>query len=946
MKGSILLLLGLFLGLSAPSAAQHYSKHANYSCNNDNSTCFQTEVIKAEPSGACMNYEFKVSYEGKCDHALSHYTVAIPCGKVTNLKNSKGWKQEFGFDPTTGLTGFKIDDIPNFGETSLKSFIVKFTLCPDNSKCDNNRSCEEELECWSPVVAYKAGKQVDYDTLKNSCPNTNLAATLQHENVSCYGATNGSVTAVVTEGKEPFTYTWSTGDTTATISNLAAGTYSVTIKDAAGAQIDLTATITQPDAITAAGVITNASCNGKPDGAINLSATGGNGGYTYLWSNGATTEDITGLKAGSYSVTVKDSIGCTTQKAFTLTNTTQITVSGTSVLPACNQANGSIDITATGGTAPYTFLWSNGATTEDLQNLAAGLYKVVVTDANGCTTEFAYNLRDNNTLKLSAAVTQTTCTDDASGAVDVTVTGGTPPYVYNWSTGATTEDLIGLTTGLYKLTVTDANGCLQVIQVTISKKTFQVSAQITQPKCNGDSNGSIVLSPSGGVEPYTYEWSNGASGNSQTRLGSGIYYVTVIDAAGCEKNLTYVLSNPPVLVASAVVSNTQCSTEGSSSIDLTVTGGKAPYTYAWSNGATTEDLNSLQSGTYTVVITDANGCSITKEVIVTASTTGFFCLINQPDTIPVCNSSNNILTTSVDDGSYQWSVQSSDGQWAITGSTTGQSISYTAGSTNSSATFTLTITKDGCSQTCTYTATTCTSDDGGNGGGDGDDDETCEECFDSSIKLISADGSCKTYEVIVNTTGNCKHELSHWDIAIPCGNITNTWNSQGWAMEIGKDPTTGLHGLKVDNIDDFGKEPETFKVKFTVCGDKSCEETLHTWNPIVAYKAGQCIAYDTLNLSGGDDNDHDEDDGKICAYPNPFHGKLKFTWECDADDYVELDIIDKCGKEVNKVYKGKVTKGESYSFECDGENLNEDIYIYRFTSTKKKPQYGKLIRRH
>lgn len=718
----------------------------------------------------------------------------------------------------------------------------------------------------------------------------------------------------------------------------------MTIKDASGAQVVLNATILQLEAIVVTGAITNATCNGKGDGAIDLSVAGGSGGYTFIWSNGATTEDLVELKSGSYTVIVKDSIGCSSQKTFTLVNTSQITISATSVLPTCNQSNGSINITVSGGVGPYTYLWSNSAISEDIQNLGAGLYKVTVTDANGCTAELAYNLRENNTLKLSATVTQTSCLDDASGSVDVTTSGGTAPYIYTWSNGATTEDLSGLVAGLYKLTVTDANGCVQVLQISITKKTFQVTTQVVQPLCHNDNTGSITLTPSGGVEPYAYEWSNGTTGNSLTGLAPGVYYVTLTDKTGCIKTLTFVITNPPALVATATVSNSQCSAEGSNAIDLTVTGGKAPYSYTWSNGSTSQDLDSLQSGSYTVVIKDANGCSITKEIIVSGSTTGWACLINQPDSIPVCNSPNNILSTSIEGADrYQWSVQSSDGQWAISGNSTGPSITYSSGDVNSNATFTLTIIKDGCTQTCTYTVATCQLQDDG-GGDDGSDDETCEECFDSSITLVNQDGSCKTYEVIVSTTGNCKYELSHWDIAIPCGSIKNTWNSGGWKMEIGKDPTTGLTGLKVDGINDFGKEHETFKVRFTICGDYTCNETLSDWDPVVAFKAGQCIAYDTLNLSG---NNHDpEDDGQVCAYPNPFHGNLKFNWKCDEDDYVELDIIDKCGKEVHKVYKGKVWKGESYSFECSAENLNEDLYIYRFTSSKKKPQYGKLIRKH
>ncbi|MEO7990499.1 MAG: SprB repeat-containing protein [Chryseolinea sp.] len=945
MKTSILklfILIGL-LSIRAELLAQY--SPATQSCINN---CFSTEIIKAEKNGACTNYEFKVSYSGKCDHALSHFTVAIPCGDVKNLSNSKGWKQVYGYDPTTKLTGFKIDNIPNFGETSLKSFTIKFTLCPDGGKCSNNRSCVDELKCWEPVVAYKAATCVFYDTLKNSsCQN--LAASLQQKDASCFGATDGALSVIVTEGVAPYKYIWSTEDTTASILNRVAGNYSVTVRDASGTELILNGTISQPASIVISETITNASCNGRADGAIDLTVSGGNAVYTYSWSNGATTQDLTALKSEMYNVTVRDSIGCSIQKSFNLVNTSQILITATSTLPACSQSNGGINITVSGGLTPYTYQWSNGATTEDIQNVSAGIYKVTVTDASECSTELLYSLRENNTLKLSSVVTQTTCLDDGSGAIDLIVSGGTAPYTYLWTNGATTQDLTDLLAGIYKVTVTDANGCSIILAISVSKKTFQVDSQVLQPLCHNGDDGSIVLTPSGGVEPYTYVWSNGLTGNSITGIAPGVYKVTITDATGCSRLLTYTITNPSPITLSASISNAQCNAEGSYNIDLTVAGGKSPYTYVWSNGATTEDLNSLQSGTYTVIIKDTNGCSTTKDVVVSGSAAGWSCLITQPDSAAICGSMNNALATSVAGAtSYQWTVQSSDSKWIITNDANGQSIVYTAGDVNSTATFTLTIIKDGCTQTCSYTATTCTVPDdggGGNGGGDGgENNETCDECFDSSVVLVSTDGSCKTYEVTVSTDGNCQHELSHWDVAIPCGNVTNMWNSGGWKMELGTDPTTGIAGLKVDGVNGFGKESATFKVKFTICGDNSCNETLKDWDPIVAYKAELCIAIDTLGH--GDHSGGDDGGVKVCAYPNPFHGNLKFDWKCDEDDYVELDIIDKCGKQVHQVYKGNVWKGESYSFECGDNKLNDDFYIYRFTCTKNKTQYGKLLKLH
>lgn len=906
-----------------------------------NTGCFRTEILKTEKVGdECTFYQFKVYYEGNCQHALSHYTVAIPCGEIKNLTNSKNWDQEYGYDPKTKLTGFKIDNIPDFGETSLKSFLVTFKICTSKDWC------EEKLDCWKPVVAYKAGTKVYYDTLSTSCPSP-LVAKLDGKNVSCFEANDGSASAIVSEGKAPFTYLWSTGATTPSITGLPHGTYSVVITDASGEKLQLTTQITQPAQIVIAESITNAGCSGQPDGAIDISVSGGSGGYSYLWNNGTTTEDLSGVAPGTYTVVVKDSAGCSRQQSFVVANSSQMTITATAVQPSCTQSNGSIDITVNGGTAPYTFAWSNGATTEDLSDLAPGSYKVIVADAGGCISDLTYTLRENNTLRLNAAVQQTSCLDDASGAIDLIITGGTAPYTYVWSTGQTTEDLSGLTAGIYRVTVTDANGCSATLTVSVSKKTFQVGNIVVQPSCNGSSTGSITLSPTGGVAPYTYQWSTGATGNAITELLPDTYTVVVTDASGCSRQLTFIISEPSQLSASAVVSNSQCSTEGSFTIDLTVSGGTAPYAYQWSNGATTEDLDSLQSGTYSVIIKDINGCSVTKEVVINPGSTSWACLINVPDSIPACSSTGNVLTTFITGATYQWTVQSSDGNWSITQGNTSGSIVYTAGGENSSATFTLTITKDGCAQTCLYTMAACKSDSSGGEdpgepnepGEPGTGDEDCEDCFDSSKEILSSDGSCTTYKVTVNTNGNCKHELSHWVIGIPCGEVKNYSNSENWKMVVGKDPKTGLYGLKVDDIDGFGKYEDSFTVTFTICADmSSCKDLLKDWEPLVAYKAGQCIAYDKME-------DDAEDPDPVCSYPSPFRDDIKFRWKCKEDDFVDLCIVDKWGKDIRRVFRGEVRKGKTYVFECSAADLREDMYIYKFKS-KKKTVYGKLMKGH
>jgi hypothetical protein len=555
---------------------------------------------------------------------------------------------------------------------------------------------------------------------------------------------------------------------------------------------------------------------------------------------------------------------------------------------------------------------------------------------------------------------RTAVVEDASGSIDLTVSGGTEPYTYSWSNGSTTADISGLVTGSYTVTVTDSKGCVKTLRVFVSRKTFLVPSQVVNPDCHGGNTGSItLLQPVGGEAPYTYLWSNGETGNSISELTGGTYSVVVTDNAGCSREVFFGITDPGTINATAEISNDQCNAEGFFNIDLSTSGGTAPYTWQWSDGFTGEDRELQETGTYTVTISDANGCSVEKEIIVNGDPSDLACLITAPGSMPPCGSENNILQTTITDAdSYSWTVASSDPGWVITAGGNTDTIAYTAGKVNTSAAFSLTVIKDGCSRTCLYTVTTCTEDgtdgedpddggedpDDGEGPGeeepgeDGSGNETCEECFNSGIVIIEEEGLCYTYEVVVNTTGNCKHDLSHWDIAIPCGNIRNLWNSEGWKMELGKDPTTGLSGLKVDGISGFGKKQDSFTVRFTVCYENGCTERPGHWNPVVAYKAGQCVGYDTLEI-----NYFSTVNFELAAYPNPFGEKINFIWVPEEDDYGKLEIMDQFGHTIATPYQGELRKGLTYNIEWSSNEQRTGIYYYKLT-TRSDTAYGKIFR--
>jgi hypothetical protein len=381
-------------------------------------------------------------------------------------------------------------------------------------------------------------------------------------------------------------------------------------------------TITQPAALTSGIVGTNVSCKSGSNGAANLTAAGGTTPYAYLWSNGATTEDLTNIVAGTYNVTVTDANLCTSVANVTITEPTQLTANLTKTNVSCNGgSNGAVDLTAGGGTTAYSFLWSNGATTEDLSNVTAGAYTVTVTDANLCTVSASIAVTQPFALASAIVGTDVLCNGNATGAANLTVTNGTAPYTFIWSNGATTEDLTNIVAGTYNVTITDNNSCTKTDNVTIAQPTVLTAGLTkTNVSCNGGSNGTVNLTAAGGTTAYTFLWSNGATTEDLSGVVAGAYTVTVTDAHLCTVSASITVTQPLALTSAIAGTNVLCNGYLTGVADLTVTEGTAPYTFIWSNGATTEDLTNIAAGTYNVTVTDANGCTKTDNVTITQPT--------------------------------------------------------------------------------------------------------------------------------------------------------------------------------------------------------------------------------------------------------------------------------------------------------------------------------------
>lgn len=454
-------------------------------------------------------------------------------------------------------------------------------------------------------------------------PTFALTLTQTQTNVSCFSGTNGSINVTTAGGTAPYTYAWSNGSNSEDLSNISAGTYSLTITDAQGCLATGTFVITQPaQPISATSTVNNVLCFGGNSGSVDISVQGGTAGYSYSWSNGASTEDITGLTAGAYSVVITDANGCTLNQSYTVTQPAQaLTTSGTVTAVLCNGGNdGAISIITQGGTAPYSYNWSTGETSASLVNLSAGNYSLLVTDANGCQTNASFQVTQPlQPITLSETHIDVACNGGNNGSINLSVSGGTTPYSFAWSNGTSNEDVIGLLAGSYAVNVTDANGCTENISIIISQPNpLSYSAVVTNVLCFSGATGSIDGTTTGGTLPYNYSWSNGVTIEDINNLTAGNYSLTTTDANGCSTSNNFTITEPVLpLQINANQVNVFCSGGNNASIDLTVSNGTAPYTYIWSNSATTEDITNLTSGTYAIDVNDANGCSAQLSIIIT-----------------------------------------------------------------------------------------------------------------------------------------------------------------------------------------------------------------------------------------------------------------------------------------------------------------------------------------
>lgn len=436
-------------------------------------------------------------------------------------------------------------------------------------------------------------------------------------------------------GTAPWTFTYTDGTTPVTITTSvnpyvftvdAEGTYTLVDVESGGCpgttsgSSDVTTTT-----VTVSDTSTDPLCNADNSGTITVTGAGGTAPYNYNWSDPTLSGDVlTDLPSGTYTVTVVDDNGCEGETTITLSEPPAISVNmGTPTPIDCINTTGTVDVSATGGTPSYTFDWSNGDTGSTLNTTTAGTYTVTVTDSAGCTEEADVTIADDSLPPPDATIAGSGVICPGSGTtVDITVTFvGTGPWTFTYTDGSTpvtitTSDNPYVITvsdpGTYTLLDVEESGCDGNVNGSADVATSNVSIDVieTDLLCNGDANGSITVNGTGGITPYTYTWSDpGLSGNVLTDLSAGTYDVTVVDDNGCEDETSITIDEPPLLEATIAPPTPIDCNNANGSATVSVSGGTASYSYSWSNGDTGATISTNISGTYTVTVTDSNGCT-------------------------------------------------------------------------------------------------------------------------------------------------------------------------------------------------------------------------------------------------------------------------------------------------------------------------------------------------
>ncbi len=644
--------------------------------NQANAQCTPTNCLSSLPA-----------YGGICDTILMTGTVGTPYSDFESFHLTTACFDAGLIDPGNAGTGIKITNIDNFTYTGLPGGLSAAANQASFTAPANGCIAVSGTPTTAGVFAVTANFLADVQAWPfggGACSGFNIS---QNNNAADYALElvilpnpNFTIPKTTFCDNEPavalsLAANATTGGTfsgpgvsAATFNPATAGIGTHTIRYIVSAQQgaaiapatdSFSITVTVSPAVAANTVETDVTC--AAGGTATTTVTTGTAPYNYSWNTGATTSSISGLTAGNYAVTVSDANGCAVTNTVTIaSNVVTINTNTPTTTPSdCGLATGSASVNPVNGTAPYTYTWNNGGSTQTINNIASGSYSVTIIDANSCQGVVS-NIVVSNPNSPTATIASSSnndCNGETNGDASVTAAGGTVTtgYTYNWSNGANTSSVNGLAAGVYTVTVTDNASCLDVASVTITQPTaITISGTATDVQCFGESTGTASVTVSGGTPSYSYAWNNGGNAANLSNLAAGTYTVTVTDNNSCVNTFSLTVTQPAAgLSFNPVSSNILCFGAGNGSAAVNASGGAGVYTYSWSNGSTDPSLSFLQAGTYICTVTDANGC--------TASPAAF--TITEPSVLNVSSTVTNASAFGASDGAVNLNVSGGTGTY-------------------------------------------------------------------------------------------------------------------------------------------------------------------------------------------------------------------------------------------------------------------------------------------
>ncbi len=428
----------------------------------------------------------------------------------------------------------------------------------------------------------------------------------------CHGANTGSIQVSLNGGTAPYSLQWNTGDTSAFLQHLLAGSYLLNITDSAGCHYDTAFLLIEPPPFTISYALHHVTCKGWSDGYIEVITAGASPPYLYQWNTGQNGPAIYNLSGGTYILKLIDVNQCDTSFAFTvLEASAPLQGELTSHMPKCfGYSDGMITISIHGGISPYETIWQNGLTGDTLKNISAGIYIATITDFTGCTFTVGDTLLQPDSISIQATIEPQRCGDGPpDGSIHLSIEGGTPPYSIVWNNGMSGSFIENLSAGNYQATLTDQNGCGSSYVASVgAPEPLKVEIITTAASCHDKSDGSVILKFWGGTEPYSLQWQDAAHENPRQDMAPGFYLFSVTDAAQCIFNDTVFIPAPSPLMATEIITPPDCEMPTIASVQIEAEGGTPPYHIAWDDGSFSFFRSIPAPAVYSYTLTDSHQC--------------------------------------------------------------------------------------------------------------------------------------------------------------------------------------------------------------------------------------------------------------------------------------------------------------------------------------------------